>query len=84
MFIRIGIIGAGNVARALTKVSVRAGYTVAITATDAEAGGHVAEVGDTAAASNAEAVAGADIVILAVPFAAVNAIIHKLGAGLDG
>jgi 8-hydroxy-5-deazaflavin:NADPH oxidoreductase len=85
MVMKIGIIGAGNVGRALAKASVRAGHTVTITATDAEAAGHVAaEVGAKAAASNAETVAAADVVILAVPFDAVQGIATELGARLDG
>jgi 8-hydroxy-5-deazaflavin:NADPH oxidoreductase len=81
----IGIIGAGNVGQALTKASVRAGHTVTITATHVEEAGHVAaEVGAQAAASNADAVANADIVILAVPFDAIDAITRELGSRLDG
>jgi predicted dinucleotide-binding enzyme len=83
--VKIGIIGAGNVGRALAKASVRAGHTVTITATNAEEAGHVAaEVGATAADSNAEAVADAAIVILAVPFDAVQGIASELGSRLDG
>jgi predicted dinucleotide-binding enzyme len=85
MVMKIGIIGAGNVGRALAKASVRAGHTVTITATDTEEAGHVAaEVGATAVRSNAEAVAAADVVILAVPFDAVHGIVKDLGANLDG
>src|SRR3954447_8851229 len=81
----IGIIGAGNVGQALAKASVRAGHTVTITATHAEEAGHVAaEVGARAAPSNADAVANADVVILAVPFDAVDAITRELGSRLDG
>ena len=82
---KMGIIGAGNVGRALATASVRAGHTVAIAATDGGGARRVAaEVGATAAGSNAEAVADADAVVLAVPFAAVEAIAGELGAGLDG
>ncbi len=81
----IGIIGAGNVGRALAKASVRAGHTVTVTAPSAEDAGHVArEAGATAADSNAVAVANAEAVILAVPFDAVSGIARELGAGLDG
>ena len=81
----IGIIGAGNVGQALAKASVRAGHTVTITATHAEEAGHVAaEVGAQAAPSNADAVANADVVILAVPFDAVDAITRELSSRLDG
>jgi predicted dinucleotide-binding enzyme len=81
----IGIIGAGNVGQALAKASVRAGHAATITATHAEEAGHVAaEVGARAAPSNADAVANADVVILAVPFDAVDAITRELGSRLDG
>jgi 8-hydroxy-5-deazaflavin:NADPH oxidoreductase len=82
---RIGIIGAGNVGQALGKASVRAGHTVTITASHADEAGHVAEeLGATAARSNADAIADADVVILAVPFDAVQGIADELGSGLDG
>lgn len=82
---KIGIIGAGNVGQALATASVRAGHAVTITSSTAgEAERVAAEVGATAAASNSDAVADADAVILAVPFDAVNAIAGELGSGLDG
>jgi predicted dinucleotide-binding enzyme len=81
----IGIIGAGNVGRALAAASVRAGHVVSITSTIAgEAERVAAEVGATAVASNRAAVANADAVILAVPFDAVSTIASELGSGLDG
>jgi predicted dinucleotide-binding enzyme len=82
---KIGIIGAGNVGRALATASGRAGHAVTITSTTAgEAERVAAEVGATAAASNRAAVADADAVILAVPFDAVSAIVGELGSELDG
>ena len=81
----IGIIGAGNVGQALATASVRAGHVVTISSATAEEAGRVAAAVDaTAAASNRDAVADADAVILAVPFDAVNAIVDELGAALDG
>jgi predicted dinucleotide-binding enzyme len=82
---KIGIIGAGNVGRALAKASVRAGHAVTISATNTEKAQRVAvEVGGSAAASNRDAVADADAVILAVPFDAVNTIVDELGSELGG
>jgi 8-hydroxy-5-deazaflavin:NADPH oxidoreductase len=73
------------VGRALATASVRAGHAVTITAPRAEEVGRVAaKVGATAADSNAEAVADADIVILAVPFDVVQGITNELGTRLDG
>jgi hypothetical protein len=81
----IGIIGAGNVGRALATASVRAGHTVTISSTTAEEAERVAAaVGATAVASNRDGVANADAIILAVPFDAVQAIVDELGAALDG
>lgn len=82
---RVGIIGAGNVGRALAKASVRAGHTVAISSsTPAEAKRVAIEVGAKAAISNRNAIADAEVVVLAVPFDAVNAIVYNLGSGLHG
>ena|SRR5688572_29230505 len=78
---KIGIIGAGNVGGALGKASVRAGHTVAISAEDPEHAATVAkEVGARGARSNQEAVADAEVVILAVPFEAIAGILKELGA----
>lgn len=80
----IGIIGAGNVGRALAKAGIRAGHAAVITSTSAEDAGHVAiEIGAWAVTSNADAVADADVVILAVPFDAVEGIAAELGSALD-
>jgi predicted dinucleotide-binding enzyme len=82
---QIGIIGAGNVGQALANASVRAGYGVAITsAIPGEAEDVASKVGARAVASNRDAVKGADAVILAVPFDAVEAITTELGDALDG
>jgi 8-hydroxy-5-deazaflavin:NADPH oxidoreductase len=82
---KVGMIGAGNVGRALSTASIRAGHTVSISAAEAgEAQSVASDVGASAVASNKEAVAGADIVVLAVPFDAVNQIVSELGSELDG
>jgi len=81
----IGMIGAGNVGSALTKASTAAGHAVAISAASYDDAAKVsAEVGGTAVRSNGEAVANADLVILAVPFDAVQPIASELGQALDG
>jgi predicted dinucleotide-binding enzyme len=53
-------------------------------ATAGEAARVAAEVGATKAASNGDVVADAAVVILAVPFDAVHAIVSELGSALDG
>ena len=82
---RIAILGAGNVGQALATASVRAGHTVTINSTQVEEAQRVANaVGAAAVRSNEDAVAGADIVILAVPFEAIEAITSELGPKLEG
>jgi predicted dinucleotide-binding enzyme len=81
----IGIIGAGNVGKALATASVRAGHAVKISSTMPEEAARVAAAaGASAASSNQAVVANADVVILAVPFDAIRGIVDELGAALDG
>jgi predicted dinucleotide-binding enzyme len=81
----IGIIGAGNVGKALATTSVRAGHAVKISSTTPEEAARVAAAAGTSAGpSNQAVVADADVVILAVPFDAVRGIVDELGAALDG
>lgn len=64
----IAIIGAGNVGKALATSIVKAGHTVTLSASDPSHAQESAQAtGARAAASNREAVQGADLVILAVP-----------------
>lgn len=82
---KIGIIGAGNVGRALATAGLRAGHAITITSTTLEEAESVAvAVGVRSARSNRDAVAEAEAVILAVPFDAVQSITRELGAALDG
>jgi predicted dinucleotide-binding enzyme len=73
------------VGSALATATTRARHAVTITAAEAGEAERVAgETGATAAASNSEAIDGADAVILAVPWDAVGGILDELGSGLDG
>ena len=66
---KVAIIGAGNVGKALATSITRAGHDVTIAARDpqhAVAAGQ--ETGATPADSNVAAVSGADVVILAIPY----------------
>ena len=82
---KIGMIGAGNIGRALSTASVRAGHTVVVTApTPGEAEGVASDVGATAVRTNREAAANAEVIILAVPVDAVHDITSELGSELDG
>src|SRR5687768_6186628 len=66
---KVAIIGAGNVGKALATSISRAGHDVTISAKHAEhAQQAAAEIGATPADSNASAAADADVVILAVPY----------------
>jgi len=81
----IAIIGSGNVGGALAKSSVRAGHTVTLSAKNpAHAEAKAKETGARAVPSAADAVKAADVVILAVPYAAVDSIITELGDALAG
>jgi predicted dinucleotide-binding enzyme len=70
---KVAIIGAGNVGRALASSIGRAGHEVVISAGSPESARAAAgATGATAAESNLEAVTDASIVILAVPFVAAG------------
>jgi predicted dinucleotide-binding enzyme len=81
----VAIIGAGNVGTALAGSLTGGGHSVAITATTREKAERVAqETGARAAGSNREAAEASEVVILAIPHDAVDAVIGELGAALDG
>ncbi|MDQ6795276.1 MAG: NADPH-dependent F420 reductase [Chloroflexota bacterium] len=66
---KVAIIGAGNVGKALGASIARAGHEVTITAKHPEHAKDAAqEIGVQPALNSAEAVADADVVILAIPF----------------
>jgi NADPH-dependent F420 reductase len=81
----IAIIGAGNVGRALGASFVRAGHSVTIASRDPEDAGRVAAAtGADVADSNAEAVASADIVVLATPFSSAPEIAAEIAGSATG
>ena len=81
----IAIIGAGNVGRALATSAARAGYDVVVSSHDPEDAQAVATAtGARFAASNREAAAAAGIVVLAVPYAALEPIAADLAETLRG
>jgi 8-hydroxy-5-deazaflavin:NADPH oxidoreductase len=82
---RIAIVGAGNVGKALSAAAVAAGHDVAVSATSREsADDAAAAAGARAAADNADAVNGAEVVILAIPHAAIAGVAEELGSALAG
>jgi 8-hydroxy-5-deazaflavin:NADPH oxidoreductase len=82
---QIAIIGAGSVGRALAGSLTRAGHDVTVSAIHPEhAREAAAETGATAAASNADAVSNASVVVLAVPSTALEALASEIGDALAG
>lgn len=83
---KVAIIGAGNVGKALAGSIARAGHEVTLSAAHADhANDAAAATGTVAAADNRAAVRGADVVILAVPFAGVaEALAAELREALQG
>ena len=82
---KIGIIGAGNVGGGLAAAATGAGHDVLV-ATQTPAGAQAAagRTGARAAGSPAEAVRDTDVVVLAVPHAAVAGVVAELGDALTG
>jgi predicted dinucleotide-binding enzyme len=82
---RIAIIGAGNVGGGIAGAATTAGHDVVLTANDpANARATADRTGATAVAGNTEAVAGAEVVVLALPGGTVSGVAAELGAALDG
>lgn len=82
---KIAIIGVGNVGSALARRAVAAGHDVSLSAAHQEKVTAVAaETGARAAADNTDAVNGAELVVLAVPASAVQALVAELGDALAG
>jgi hypothetical protein len=81
----IAIIGAGNVGTALAGALAQAGHRVTISA---KTQGHAAQAakatGAASASSNKDAIAAGDVVILAVPGTAYDALVSEVGDDLAG
>ena len=76
---RIAIIGTGNVGSAVGAAATKAGYDVVFAGKDADKAETVAEdAGGSAVTTPREAVAGADIVVLAVPYSAVEDVAREI------
>src|SRR5947208_13377003 len=81
---KIGIIGSGNVGKALAAAGTRAGHTVTLSARSPEKAQEAAKATNShAAGSNQEAVKDADLV-LAVPADKVDEVLGSLASELDG
>jgi NADPH-dependent F420 reductase len=81
----IAIIGAGNVGSALATAFARAGHDVVVASRDAEDAGALATAtGARVAGSNVEAAAGADVTVLAIPFAGAEAVAREIAPVVSG
>jgi len=82
---KIGIIGSGNVGKALAAAGTRAGHSVTLSARSPEKAQDAAKATNShAARSNQEAVKDADLVVLAVPADKVDEVVGSLSSQLDG
>jgi predicted dinucleotide-binding enzyme len=82
---KIAVIGAGNVGASLARAAVAAGHTVTLSAATPDKAGEVAAaVGAVPAPSNVAAVAGADLVVLAVPHPVVAAVAAEIADAVAG
>lgn len=82
---KIGVIGSGNVGGTLGELFAKAGHQVMFSdRDDANAKAQAARVAGTSAGSGAQAVAFADVIVLAIPFGAWPAVAQQYGAGLRG
>jgi NADPH-dependent F420 reductase len=82
---KIAIIGTGNVGAALGGSFVRAGHDVTFTAQDETATEVLAtRLGASAALSTAGAVDASDIVVLAIPYAAVGDVAVEIAGSIAG
>ncbi len=82
---KIGIIGAGNVGKALASAATKAGHDVTLAAKDpSHADAAASATGAKAARSSAEAVKDSDLVVLAVPADKVDEVVGALAPELDG
>jgi NADPH-dependent F420 reductase len=82
---KVAIIGAGNVGTALADATTGAGHDVTVSApTDEEFEDLTKHVDVQTTTSNKEAVQGADIVVLAIPFSAVEGVVGEIAGDVSG
>jgi predicted dinucleotide-binding enzyme len=82
---KITIIGTGNVGSALARSFGRVGHRVTLAARDADKTRKVAaDTGATPAETLVEAVSDADVVVVAVPFSAAEAVAREIAPAVRG
>jgi predicted dinucleotide-binding enzyme len=85
LIMKVAIIGTGNVGAALGSTLVKAGHEVTFAARDgAKTRSLAQEVGAGAAPTPLDAAAGADVIILAVPFPAEHDVARQIAPVTDG
>jgi predicted dinucleotide-binding enzyme len=79
------MIGSGNIGQALGGALVGAGHSVSMTARDtADTNDIAARIGATAVDSTTAAVSGADVIVLAVPYTALEAVAEEIKGAVAG
>jgi NADPH-dependent F420 reductase len=82
---QVAILGSGNVGKALASSFVRAGHGVTLTASNPDnARAAASQSGARAADSNRQAIAAAEVVVLAVQYPTVDAVLTEAGDALAG
>jgi 8-hydroxy-5-deazaflavin:NADPH oxidoreductase len=82
---QVAILGSGNVGKALASSFVRAGHGVTLTASNPDnARAAASQTGARAADSNRQAIAAAAVVVLAVQYPTVDAVLTEAGDALAG
>jgi NADPH-dependent F420 reductase len=82
---QVAIIGSGNVGKALAGSLTRAGHAVTLTASNPDNARAAAEqTGAGSAESNQDAIRSAEVVVLAVPYPALDAVLAEDGDALAG
>ena len=82
---KVAIIGAGNVGKALGTSMTRAGHEVTISASTPESANAAArEIGAGSADSAASAVTAADVIVLAIPYRAGEAVATEIADAVVG
>jgi 8-hydroxy-5-deazaflavin:NADPH oxidoreductase len=81
----IAVLGSGNVGKALASSFIRAGHRVTLTASNPDnARAAASQTGAQAGDSNQQAAAGAEVVVLAVQYPIVDAVLAEAGDALNG
>jgi 8-hydroxy-5-deazaflavin:NADPH oxidoreductase len=82
---KIAVLGSGNVGKALASSFIRAGHRVTLTASNPDnARAAASQTGAQAGDSNQQAAAGAEVVVLAVQYPIVDAVLAEAGDALNG